>query len=217
MLEIVYGRDWKALSRSVRDRIIQDAKMERSGRVLIVPEQYSFESERALCADGGDQISRWAEVLSFSRLADRACTLCGGVARPVLDRGGRIMALAKTVSQVRPQLKFYAKSARRADFLLQMLSIVDELKCYRIDSRALAAASERLEGTLAVKTQELSLLLEGYEAQCADAGPDPRDRLEQLVEHIQSHRFGRNLRLFVEGFFGFTSQELQILGAFLAR
>ena len=171
MLKIVTGRDWKALSRCVRDRIIDAAERKNPGQVLIVPEQYSFETERALCAGGGDSISRWAEVLSFSRLAERACARCGGVARPVLDRGGRIMALAKTVGQLRPRLKFYAKSARRADFLLQMLSIVDELKCYRVDSRALAAASDRLEGALAVKTQELALLLEGYETQWRDRIP----------------------------------------------
>lgn len=217
MLKIVTGRDWKALSRCVRDRIIDAAERKNPGQVLIVPEQYSFETERALCAGGGDSISRWAEVLSFSRLAERACARCGGVARPVLDRGGRIMALAKTVGQLRPRLKFYAKSARRADFLLQMLSIVDELKCYRVDSRALAAASERLEGALAVKTQELAMLLEGYETQCAEAGPDPRDRLEQLADHIRLRDFGQGLHVYVEGFFGFTAQELMILEAFLAR
>ena len=217
MLEIVYGPDWKALSRSARARIVRDAEQSKSGQVLIVPEQYSFEAERALCAEGGDQISRYAEVLSFSRLAERACVRCGGVARPVLDQGGRIMALAKTVSDLRPRLQFYARSACRADFLLQMLSIVDELKCYRVDSRTLAEVSDRLDGTLAVKTQELALLLEGYEAQCAGAGLDPRDRLEQLLEHISRNGFGRELRLLVDGFFGFTALELQILGAFLAQ
>ena len=217
MLEIVYGPDWKALSRSARARIACDAEQALGGRVLIVPEQYSFETERALCAEGGDRISRYAEVLSFSRLAARACDRCGGVARPVLDQGGRIMALAKTVNNLRPRLQFYARSARRADFLLQVLAIVDELKCYRVDSRTLAAASGSLEGSLAVKTQELSLLLEGYEAHCAGAELDPRDRLEQLLDHIEQRGFGRELRLYVEGFTGFTALELQILSAFLAQ
>ena len=216
MLEIVYSPDWKALSRSVRRRIIEEAAEERSGRVLIVPEQYSFETERALCMEGGDRISRFAEVLSFSRLAERACVRCGGVARPVLDQGGRIMALARTVSDVRSELKYYAKSARRADFLLQLLAIVDELKSYRVGSRQLARAAERLDGQLLVKTQELALLLEGYETQCEGAGADPRDRLELLLTHIADSEFGRDLRIYVDGFLGFTALETEILGAFLA-
>ncbi len=215
MLEIVYSPDWKALSRCARSRIVADAQNHLGGRVLVVPEQFSFETERALCGDGGDRISRCAEVLSFSRLAERACASCGGVARSVMDQGGRIMALAETVRQIRPQLRFYARSAGRADFLQQMLSIVDELKCYRVTPAQLAGAAARLEGTLAVKTQELALLLEGYEAVCANARPDPRDRLEQLLEHIR-RGFGKTLRLYVDGFFGFTAQETEILSAFLA-
>ena len=217
MLEIVYGQDWKVLSRCARKRITADAEQGMGGRVLIVPEQHSFESEQALCEEGGDRISRFAEVLSFSRLAERSCNSCGGAARPVLDQGGRIMALARTVSNVRPRLQFYARSARRADFLLQMLSIVDELKSYRVDSSTLSKASEHLEGSLAVKTQELALLLEGYEALCANAGPDPRDRLEQLLDHILLNGFGQDLRLYVDGFPGFSAQELQILAAFLKQ
>ena len=217
MLEIVYSPDWKALSSCARRRIVADARQKKGGRVLIVPEQYSFETERALCGDGGDQISRYAEVLSFSRLAERACASCGGVAGSVMDQGGRVMALAETVSRVRSRLQFYARSASRADFLEQMLSIVDELKCYRITPAQLSGAAARLEGDLAVKTQELALLLEGYEGVCAKARPDPRDRLEQLLDHIMTRDFGTGLRLFVDGFLGFTSLELEILGAFLAQ
>lgn len=217
MLEIVYSPRWKALSDYAGAQIAADAGQGLAGRVLIVPEQYSFETERALCALGGDTVSRFAEVLSFSRLAERACAVCGGIARKAMDQGGRIMALARTVDQVRSKLRYYARSAQRADFLTQMLSMVDELKSYRVDSRQLHAAAERLDGTLAVKTQELALLLEGYETVCASGMPDPRDRLELLLEHITHRGFGKDLRVFVDGFFGFTAQELQILSALIAQ
>ena len=217
MLELIYGPDWRALSRFVESRIVRDAQNGRGSRVLIVPEQYSFEAERALCEAGGDTVSRYAEVLSFSRLAERASASCGGVASPVLDQGGRIMALSAAVDQLRDQLKYFAASAQRADFLLQLLSMVDELKCYCVDSRRLFAVQRELDGALAVKTQELALLLEGYETVCQNGLSDPRDRLQLLLSHIRQRGFGRPLRLYVDGFFGFTALELQILGAFLAQ
>ena len=217
VLELVYGPDWQELSRFALERIISDAGDGLAGRVLIVPEQYSFETERELCAAGGDTISRFAEVLSFSRLAERACALCGGAAAPVLDQGGRIMALSRTVDQLRDKLQFYAAGARRADFLLQLLSMVDELKCYCVDSKRLFDVQRALEGKLAVKIQELALLLEGYETVCQNGAGDPRDRLQVLCGHIRQRGFGRRLRLYVDGFFGFTALELQILEAFLAQ
>ena len=217
MLRIVYHPDWHVLSGYARGQLVLAARERRAGQVLIVPEQFSFETERALCDEGGALFSRYAEVLSFSRLAERSLSVCGGIARPVTDQGGRVMALASAVEGVRSKLKFYAGSARRADFLLQMLSIVDELKCYRIGSRQLSEASLRLEGTLAVKTQELSMLLEGYEARCALGMQDPRDRLSLLCDHIRERGFGKDLRLYVDGFFGFTAIEVEILQAFLAQ
>ena len=217
VLELIYGPDWRALSRHAVDSIVDDARNGRADRVLIVPEQYSFEAERGLCAAGGDTVSRYAEVLSFSRLAERAASVCGGVADPALDQGGRIMALSRTVDQLRGQLKYYAASAQRADFLLQLLSMVDELKCYCVDSKRLFDVQSELEGTLAVKTQELALLLEGYEAACGNGMSDPRDRLALLCDHIRKRGFGKSLRLYVDGFFGFTALEMQILSAFLAQ
>ena len=217
VLEIIYGLDWRELSREIQTRIVMDAKIGRAGQVLIVPEQYSFETERTLCALGGDTISRFAEVLSFSRLADRALALCGGAANPVLDQGGRIMALSSAVDSLRDQLKYYAAGAQRADFLVQLLSMVDEFKCYCIDSKRLYAVQQALDGSLAVKTQELALLLEGYETVCGNGQSDPRDRLTVLYDHIRNRKFGQSLRIYVDGFFGFTAQEQKILAAFLAQ
>ena len=217
VLEIVYGLDWHELSRDVVSRIVTDARSGRDGQVLIVPEQYSVETERMLCEMGGDTVSRYAEVLSFSRLAERAMAVCGGVADPVLDQGGRIMALSRAVDSLRDRLKYYAASAQRADFLVQLLSMVDEFKCYCIDSRRLYEVSQALDGSLAVKTQELALLLEGYEAACGIGQSDPRDRLTMLCDHIYDRYFGRSLRLYVDGFFGFTAQEQSIISAFLAQ
>lgn len=216
MLHIVHSPDWHTLHSHAIDEIILAAKQKQGERVLIVPEQFSFETERALCEAGGAQISRYAEVLSFSRLAERSLAVCGGIAHPVMDQGGRIMALARAVDQVRPRLQFYARSAQRGDFLLQMLSIVDELKSYRVDSTQLQAAAGHLEGTLAVKTQELALLLEAYEGVCTHGKQDPRDRLGLLCAHIEKKKFGKGLHIFVEGFFGLTAIELQILTAFLS-
>ncbi len=217
MLELVYSADWNALSAFACNRIVADGKKGLGGRIWIVPEQFSFETERSLCTAGGAQISRYGEVLSFSRLADRALAVCGGIAQPTADQGGRIMALGAAMEQVRARLKFFARSARKADFLVQLLSMVDELKTCRMGSAQLYAAAQKLDGALAVKTGELAMLLEAYEAVCSRGAQDPRDRLELLCSHIRQRGFGQNFHLYVDGFFGFTAIELEILGAFLAQ
>ena len=56
-------------------------------QVLIVPEQHSHDMERRLCAIGGSPVSRYAEVLSFTRLADRVFS-AGGRPRLWTPEGG---------------------------------------------------------------------------------------------------------------------------------
>ena len=82
MLELLHGPDRTANSMELLARICENAAHGVAGQILIVPEQYSHETERALCECGGDTISRYDEVLSFTRLASRVFSVCGGLAEP---------------------------------------------------------------------------------------------------------------------------------------
>ena len=106
MLELLHGPDRTANSMELLARICENAAHGVAGQILIVPEQYSHETERALCECGGDTISRYAEVLSFTRLASRVFSVCGGVCEEYLDENGRILTLYLAAQQVREQLKF---------------------------------------------------------------------------------------------------------------
>ena len=79
MLTLLLGEDRQAGLREVIGTICERAQAGEAGQILIVPEQYSFEAERTLCQTGGDGISRFAEVLSFTRLASRVFSIYGGV------------------------------------------------------------------------------------------------------------------------------------------
>ena len=89
MLKLMLGRSGTGKSTELLRRIGTSGG-ERP-QVLIVPEQHSHDSERRLCALAGNQVSRYAEVLSFTRLAGRVFSVFGGVAAPTLDAGGRLL------------------------------------------------------------------------------------------------------------------------------
>ena len=61
--------------------------------------------ERRLCAIGGNQVSRYAEVLSFTRMAGRVFTVTGGLAAPTLDAGGRLLLMYAALQAVAGELK----------------------------------------------------------------------------------------------------------------
>ena len=211
MLHLLLGTDWTANRDEILRRISRDVKEEKGGRILMVPELISHETERRLCDAAGDTASRFAEVLSFTRLARRVADEQGSAAEECLDAGGRVVAMASGARQLHSRLKAYASVETRPEFLTGLIDAVDEFKRCCITSQDLLAASAQTEGTLAQKLEELSLLLESYDALCQRGKRDPRDQETQLLEQMELGDFAEKHVFYIDGFPDFTRQHLAIL------
>ena len=71
MLRLILGRAGSGKTRLVREEIAERVQQGRRGIFLLVPEQYSFESERAMLERLGPRDVRLVEVSSFTRLCER--------------------------------------------------------------------------------------------------------------------------------------------------
>ena len=211
MLHLLLGRDWTANRDAILDRIANDVKMRKGGRILMVPELISHETERRLCIAAGDTASRYAEVLSFTRLARRVTEGYGSAAMECLDNGGRVVAMASAARQLSSRLKAYASVETRPEFLTGLIDGVDEFKRCCITSEDLSRAALETEGTLAQKLEELSLLMEGYDTLCSRGKRDPRDQMTWLLEQMEDGSFAKEHVFYIDGFPDFTRQHLAIL------
>ena len=126
MLNLLLGRAGSGKTTAVLRRIGESGGARP--QVLVVPEQHSHDMERHLCAIGGNQVSRYAEVLSFTRMAGRVFTVTGGLAAPTLDAGGRLLLMYAALQAVAGELKVYGRPSRKPEFLSGLIATVDELK-----------------------------------------------------------------------------------------
>lgn len=211
MLHLILGTDWTRNRDTVLSRIADDVRAEQGNRVLIVPELITHETERRLCAAAGDTASRYAEVLSFTRLALRVLDRVGCAAEECLDNGGRVVAMAAAARMLVSRLKAYAAVETKPEFLTELVDAVDEFKRCCITPQDLSAASRRAEGSLAQKLEELSLLLDAYDSLCSRGKRDPRDRMTVLLEQMEASDFGSSHVFYIDGFPDFTRQHMAIL------
>ncbi len=211
MLHFLIGPDRVSLTNRLMETVCSHVGLGRDGLVVVVPEQFSHESERLLCRYGGDTISRFAEVLSPSRLADRVAACHGGAARSYLDHGGRVLAMALAAEQIASRLKMYGSVLRRPEFLISMISVIDELQSYCQQPETLLRASERSEGAFAQKLEELGLLYEAYLAVCANGSADPAGKLSALGDVLADTGWGAGKTFYFNGFSDFTGAEEHIL------
>ena len=217
MLKLMIGKAGTGKTAAVINEIKQAVDSGQSGRILLVPEQYSHEAERELCRRCGDALSRYAEVFSFTGLARRMASQLGGSGAPWLDKGGRLLCMALALKELGPRLKVYAAAERRAELQAMLLSAVDELKTAAIDTEALLAAAGECGGSLGDKLEDLALVLEAYNAVVANGHADPADRLTVLAGQIEKSDLNENTHVYVDGFIDFTRQEQQVLLALLRR
>ena len=211
MLHILMGRDWTANRDAVLSRIARDVKERKTGRILIVPELISHDMERRLCAWAGDTASRYAEVLSFTRLARRVSDSMGNAAMECLDKGGRVVAMAAAARQMSSKLKAYASVETKPEFLTGLIDGIDEFKRCCITPEDLKRASAETEGSLAQKLEELSLMMEAYDSFCSRGKRDPRDQMTWLLEQLEEGDFGQRHTFYIDGFPDFTRQNMAII------
>ena len=217
MLTLVFGRDWTANRDVILEKIAVDVKEEKQGRILLVPELISHDMERRLAAVAGDTSSRYAQVLSFSRLARRVCEIAGSGAQECLDNGGRVVAMASAARQLVSQLKAYASVETKPEFLTGLVDTVDEFKRCCISAEDLLEASTQTQGAFSQKLLELALLLQAYDGLCQHGKRDPRDQMSWVLEQLEDMDFVQKHVFYVDGFPDFTRQHMAVLELLLRR
>lgn len=214
MLHIYYGPAGAGKTSGLMQTLKALVSEKRGGNLLLVPEQYSHECERELCRICGDSASLYAEVLSFTGLARKVSDELGGSAAPMLDQGGRLLCMARALSQIAPRLKLYGSAARRAQTQQSLLLAVDELKLACADPDTLLQTAEQCDDYLGDKLRDLALILASYDAVAAQSGADPSDRLTRLNLQLPESSL-RRARFYLDGFTDFTKQELAVLETLL--
>ncbi|NLJ30568.1 MAG: helicase [Clostridiales bacterium] len=218
MLRFILGRSGSGKTQTVRGLLKDLARDAQKKLMLIVPEQSSFENERAMLGLLGAKNAQRVEVTSFSRLADAVFRRFGGAAGRKLDDGGRGILMSLALEQVKDRLVFYRKNAESTELIQLMLSACAELKMCEVGPGDLEKAANAMpNGTLRQKTEELSLIFAAYDALVAQSYVDPLDDLTRLKNVLGEHSYFQGYTVAVDSFQSFTVQEYGILDLILRQ
>lgn len=211
-----YGKTWQCFN-EILERLAESP----DGRplIFIVPEQVTYEIERALaaaCPAGG--FVR-AHVLGFRRLAHRVLNETGGAVRPHISELGKRMVFSRLLMEHKGKLSLLARAASEKKFAATVEGLVKEFKAYGIGPAMLTAMAGREEcqgnQALAGKIHDLALLYQGFEDFLAGRYIDPEDYLALLAAKIPEAGLIRQAEVWVDGFSWFTPQEYAVLAAVL--
>ncbi len=186
--------------------------------ILLVPEQASYQAERAILSDESIAGYNRLNVLSFDRL--QFLLLGKNTARPALTRLGRQMIVHKLLRANSGKLKVFGSLANSTGMARQVAETISELHRYAktpddIDRLLTGLSQDRAGSLTALKFADIGLILLEYLKSIEGKFTDPDIELGRACGAIAAARFIRKARLWVDGFAAFTTTELVILAELL--
>jgi ATP-dependent helicase/nuclease subunit B len=184
--------------------------------IFLVPEQATFQAEKELvdlCRQGTNR----AQVLSFTRMADRLVEPYLLATKPKLSDSGRQIVMRRLLQENESKLKVFSKAASQPCFSQQLAAEIKELKSYAVSPLLLnqAASMSGTVSSLSDKVSDLSLMLEAYNHFAALRFTDTEDLMNLLASQVGKSMALRGAKVWVDGYAGFTGLEYRILAALM--
>jgi len=184
-VQFILGRAGSGKTHFCLEAIREQLRLSQRGPalVMLVPEQATYQTERALVTTPGLGGYGRAFVLSFRRLAYQVLLEVGGGSLPPLEAAGKQMVLRSIVKRRGGDLRLFDKSARQRGFVERLAATLTEFRSYGLWTARLRGELTQLEARgegdslLAAKLHDLAIVVEEYEKFLAERYVDPDSHL----------------------------------------
>ena len=185
---------------------------------VIVPEQFTMQTQKTLVEMSPGKGILNIDILSFERLAYRVLEEVGGDSRALLEETGKSMVLQKMVQQHGKDLSYLGGQMSKAGYLDEVKSILSEFMQYDIkDSDIEEMIEDSADRTLLqMKLKDVSVLYQAFIGYLKDhymTGEEVMDALEKALPFSEKMK---NSVLLLDGYTGFTPIQMRVVGELLA-
>ena len=214
-MRLIYGRAGTGKSEFILKEIKEELQSNLTQKIyIIVPEQFSYTTEKRLLETLDEKASINAEVISFKRLAHRIALEVGGNNETILSKTGRTMLIEYILEQNKKKLSFLGKSTD-VDLVLRTIT---ELKKHNVSWSTL---EEQIDNTnnqyLKLKLKDINTIYTEYQKTISNNYIDEDDVLTILGKNIKYSKMLDNSIVYIDEFSGFTEQEYLIIEEILKK
>ena len=224
-LRLIYGRGGSGKShyclQDIKEKIKEngkDSNKTRNKLVLMVPEQYSFQSERNLLKVVGVTGIIQAEVLSFKRLAHRVFNEVGGLTLKRISDPGKAMLIYNIMEELSSELKIFARASKQQGFIDIVAETIKEFKRYNITPEIIDTSLKNLENQeLIYKLEDLKRIFEKFQEALHKDYIDSEDELTLLWQKFDESSEYDGAEIWIDEFSIFTPQQYLVLEKLLKK
>ncbi|MGL5245340.1 MAG: helicase-exonuclease AddAB subunit AddB [Sarcina sp.] len=218
-LRIIYGRAGTGKSHYCINQIKKKIKKGAKNKlVLIVPEQFTFQTENKMLNSIGEGYVLGAEVLSFKRLAYRVFNKYGGLNKNVMKDAGKSMLIYKILEDLSDDMSIFSGAAKQAGFIDIISKTITEFKKYNINKEILDCIyDETIDENLKLKIQDLKLVFNTFNIKLHESYIDGEDQLDMLSDKLDICDMYDDAEIWIDEFTTFTPQQMNIILKLIKR
>ena len=214
-LQLILGSSGSGKSYRLYQKIIKESmEQPEKNYLILVPEQFSMETQKDLVRLHPRKGIINIDVLSFGRLAYRVFEELGIKQSPILDDTGKNLVLRKMMGKYQKDLSLYGARLNAPGFVAEIKSVLSELYQYGIGEKELKEMLEFSETKpmLKAKLSDLMIIRKGFEEYMADTYVTKEELLDVLCKVVEQSKLIKNSVICLDGFTGFTPVQYRLLG-----
>lgn len=221
MITFIFGNHASGKTTKIFNMISNDAKSfgysQHAQNFLIVPDQETLQIERLLFSSPNAPSPLNFEVLSFSRLYNRACRKYGGLSYSYITNPIKYLFMWKTVRDLKTKLE---KITVKKELPLEdsLISTINELKAGGISSDDLKSEKiANVSSELAQKASDIAKIYDHYTKEINKNYSDSADDLSRLNDLLAKHEFFKDSNVYIDSFTSFTAVQYKIIEKMFAQ
>ena len=217
-LHFVLGGSGSGKSTYLFQRIQKEAAFHpHTNYLVLVPDQFTLETQRTLVELGGGKGILNIDVLSFHRMAYRAFEEVPALRRTVLEDMGKTMILRKVFLEQKKNLRYFRHGLHGAGFLDECKSFLCELMQYAVSEEDLEKMMEQAgeDSLMGMKLYDIRLIYHAFREKMGETYMMAEELVPQLTRVVSTLDGVRNSVICLDGFTGFTPTQYELLSELL--
>lgn len=206
-LQLVIGNSGSGKSYMLRKNIIEQSVQNPNQQfLLIVPEQFTLETQRDIVMMHPKKGTMNIDILSFERLAYRIFDEVGGNDLPIIDDIGKNLIIRKISQENKEKLSMLGSNLGKIGYITEIKSIISEFTQYEIDDALMEQMLEKTKekANLNYKLKDIKVLYDAFKKYIDEKFTTSEEMLDVLADVVDKSEIIKESIIFLDGFTGFT-------------
>lgn len=219
-LQLILGGSGSGKSEFLYNDVIEKSiKQPDKNFIIIVPEQYTMETQKKIVNMHPNKGILNIDVVSFERFAFKIFEETGGQNRQVLDDTGKNLIIRRVLESCKKDMAYFGSSINKVGFVSELKSVISEMLQYNIGPDRLKEICDQSKDNraLSAKLFDIGLVYSAFKEYMSKNYITSEEILDVLCSYLNKSDMVNNSEIVFDGFTGFTPVQYKVIRLLLNK